>query len=325
MPNANRNRKSAAKNTVPARRPAPGSVPGTPSAAPKTSASAPETVDPRWLLQAIAAVVALGLFCAYLSVCGLFYTQQWQFVLHPTRAVTRTPASIGLSFQPVQFGVDLAGKPQLAGWWIPGDSPADPTVLMLHGQDGSMSDALPAVKPLHDARLNVLLFDYRGYGQSGGRHPSEQLMRADATAALAYLTQTRGIPTPSILVYGAGLGASLAVSLCDQHPAVAGLILQSADGDTESRVLSDARAHIVPVSLLFHNRFPLADPLHRLKSPKLILSDTEGSAPVDAKRAADPKMTAELPRDASQAEVTAIIWRFLDTYVLRPPQPAAHG
>ncbi len=304
-PNAKPNRKPAARNAAQARRAAPAAV--------------PETVDPRWLLQAIGAVVALALLCAYLSVCALFYTQQWQFVLHPTRVVPRTPASLGLSFQPVRFGVDLAGKPQLAGWWIPSDLPTDPTVLMLHGQDGSMSDALSAVKPLHDARLNVLLFDYRGYGQSGGQHPTEQLMRADANNALSYLTQTRAIPPSSILAYGSGVGASLAVTLCEGHPQIAALILQAADGDTESRVLRDARARIVPVGPLFHNRFPLADPLHRLKTPKLILSDTKGSAPVDAARAADPKVTAELPSGASEGEVTDVIRRFLDSYVQRPP------
>ena len=279
----------------------------------------PERVDPRWLLQAGAAVLALGLLCAYLSVCALFYSQQWQFVLHPSRVVAATPAAEGLSFQPVHFAVDAAGRPQLDGWWIPSDLPTDPTVLLLHGQDGSMSDALPAAKLLHDARLNVLLFDYRGYGSSAGRHPSERLMRADAADALSYLTQTRQIPISSIVVYGAELGASLAVGLGQQHPHIPALILQSSDGDTESRVQRDERARIIPVGLLFHERFPLADSLHSLKTPKLILSYTEGSAPEEAQRAADPKVTAEFPRNTSGAEVTQVIRRFLDTYVQHPP------
>ena len=279
----------------------------------------PDRVDPRWLLQAAGAVLAVGLLCAYISVCVLFYKQQWQFVLHPSRAVPQTPAAQGLSFQPVHIAVDSTGGPQLDGWWIPSDLPTDPTVLMLHGQDGSMSNALPAAKLLHDARLNVLLFDYRGYGSSAGQHPAERLMRADAAAALSYLTQARHVPLSSVVVYGAGLGASLAVTLCQQHPQIAALILQSADGDTESRVRRDQRAEIVPVGLLFHERFPLADPLHRLSTPKLILSYTEGNAPVDAQRAADPKVTVESPRDASAAEITAVIRRFLHTYVQHPP------
>ena len=286
-----------------------------PPVAPTTA----ETVDPRWLIQAGAAVFAVGLLCAYISVCGFFYSQQWQFVLHPSRIVAKTPAAAGLSFQPVRFGVDAAGRPQLAGWWIPSDLSTDPTVLMLHAQTGSMSDALAAASLFHGARLNVLLFDYRGYGQSGGPHPTEQRMSSDAADALQYLAQTRGIPLSSIVVYGAGLGASLAVTLCERHAQIPALILQSADGDTESRVQRDERARIVPVGLLFHERFPLADALHTLRTPKLILSYTDGGAPLDAQRAADPKTTVEVPRDTSPAEITKVIRRFLGTYVQRQP------
>ena len=280
---------------------------------------APETVDPRWLLKAIGAVVAVGLLCAYASVCALFYFQQWQLVLHPSHAVPQTPASQGLQFQPVRFGDDAAGQPQLAGWWIPGDLPTDPTVLMLHGQDGSMSDALREAKALHDARLNVLLFDYRGYGVSGGEHPTAQRMASDASSALRYLLDTRGVPVNSVIVYGLHLGASLAVELCRQHPELPALILQAADGDTETRVLRDERSRIVPLRLFFHETFPLADPLHTLKTPKLLISFTGGEAPVDAQRAGDPKLTAELPSAADTAAITGVVRRFLDTYVARPP------
>ena len=287
----------------------------------RAAAPPPEIVDPRWLLKAIAAVAVLGLVCAYLMVCALFYNQQWQFVLHPSRVVAKTPAAAGLAFEPVRFGVDAAGKPQLAGWWLPSDLRSDPTVLVLHGQEGSMGDTLPALRQLHDARLNILVFDYRGYGESGGAHPSESGMRTDALDALHYLTQTRGVPASSIVVYGADLGASLAVELCRSQPQLRALILQSADGDTKTRVERDPRARIVPVFVLFHERFPLADPLHTLKTPKLLLSYTQGNAPVEVTRAAEPKLTAELPPGTSGVEVTRVIRRFLETYF--PQRPAS--
>lgn len=290
-----------------------------PKLRPPAPAPPPETVDPRWLLKALGAVVALGLLCAYISVCALFYFQQWQFVLHPSHAVPQTPSSQGLAFQPVRFGDDVAGQPQLTGWWIPAGLPTDPTVLMLHGQDGSMSDALPAAKALHDARLNILLFDYRGYGQSGGGHPTAQKMAADASSALNYLNVTRGVPHSSTVVYGAELGASLATQLCRQHPDLVALILQSADGDTESRVLREQRSRIVPLRLFFHEKFPLADTLHTLRTPKLLISPTNGHAPVDAERAADPKLTVELAPGSSGAMLTQVIRRFLNSYVAHPP------
>ncbi len=263
--------------------------------------------------------MAIGLLCAYLTVCGLFYVQQWQLVLHPSRSVTETPTSEGLAFEPVRFGDDTSGQPQLAGWWIPGDLSSDPTVLMLHGETGSMSDALPAALALHNARLNVLLFDYRGYGKSGGKHPTQQRMRQDAESALYYLTETRRLSPASLIVYGTHLGASLAVALCQQHPQISGLILQSADGDTATRVSRDTRTRIFPVNLLFHQRFPLADALHNLKTPKLLISLTDGPPPEELQRAEDPKLTAEFPRSASATDVTKVVRRFLDIYVAHPP------
>lgn len=279
--------------------------------------SLPEVVDPRWILKALGAVIALGLLCAYITLCLFFYAGQWQFVLHPSRKVNVLPSSQKLSFEDVRFGDDIAGQPQLAGWWMPSDSPNDPTVLMLHSESGSRSDALPAARMLHDARLNVLLFDYRGYGDSAGRHPSERLMTADSEQALHYLTSTRGISEAKVLVYGRGLGASLATSLCAHHPALPGLVLLDADGDTASRVEADQRSRIIPVSMLFHERFPLADKLHVLKTPKLLISTTRGSAPEIAQRAADPKLTVEVP-GADQTAITAAIRRFLDTYIAHP-------
>ncbi len=276
---------------------------------------APEVVDPAWILKAAGAVVGLGVFCAYLTLCLFFYAGQWQFVLHPSRAETPTPAAGQLSFTPVRFGDDASGQPQLSGWWIPGNSPASPTILMLHGETGSMPDALPSAKVLHDAGLNVLLFDYRGFGQSSGRHPSESLMKADAESAFQHLVGSGRARPGELLVYGAGLGASLAVMLSSQHNEIKGLVLESADGDTLSRVEHDERSRLIPISLLFHERFPLADPLSTLQTPKLLISYTRGAAPVVAGRAASPKMTVELDSPNDTTAATAAVRRFLDTYV----------
>lgn len=283
----------------------------------------PEVVDPRWILKAAGAVVALGLFCSYLTLCLFFYKGQWQFVLHPSRDVTVTPASQGLAFTPVRFGDDAAGQPQLSGWWIPGDSPADPVALMLHSETGSMSNALPFAKALHAARLNVFLFDYRGFGLSAGQHPAQRLMEDDANQALQYLTGTRGIPDSRIIVFGQGLAASLATRLCRQSPKIPAMVLLDADGDTLSRVEADQRSRIVPLSLLFHERFPLADALHVLPTPKLLISFTQGAAPIIGQRAADPKITAELPPTAAPEAIVPILRRFLGTYMVTPPPPLA--
>jgi uncharacterized protein len=228
-------------------------------------------IEVAWILKALGAVVLFALLCAYATVCILYSHAQWQLVLHPSRTVATTPAALNLPYTEVHFGVDDTAIPQLTGWWIPSDTTTPNTALILHAADGSIADALPSAQLLHAQHLNVLLFDYRGYGQSLGQHPTQALMQADADAALTYLTTTRAIPVASIVVYGTGLGASLAVHLCAENPNLPALILQSPDGDLTDRAAHDPRSKIIPFSLLFNQTFPLSTPLQTLPTPKLIL------------------------------------------------------
>jgi pimeloyl-ACP methyl ester carboxylesterase len=234
-------------------------------------------VEIGWILKALAVVFFAAFLCAYLTICILFSRSQWQLVLHPSRTVATTPATLNLPYTEVHFGVDTSGQPQLTGWWLPASSsaegsPTTHTALILHAADGSIDNALPAAQLLHNQQLNVLLFDYRGYGQSLGQHPTEASMENDAATALIYLTSTRSLPTSSIVVYGTGLGASLAVRLCVQNPTLPALILQSPDGDLTNRASHDPRSRLVPFTLLFNQPFPLASPLSTLPTPKLILT-----------------------------------------------------
>jgi uncharacterized protein len=263
--------------------PRPKSSPKPPRLAPRYDpqrGSAPPEMIPLvevgWILKALAAVFAVALLCSYLTLCALFSRGQWQLVLHPSHTVDTTPASLNLPFTEVHFGVDASGLPQLDGWWIPASTPngapTPRTILVLHAADGSIANALPSAQLLHTQNLNVLLFDYRGYGHSLGQHPTQASMQSDAATALTYLTTTRSIPASSIAVYGTGLGAPLAVQLCAQNPTLPALILQSPDGDLTSRIRQDPRAKLVPFSLLFNEPFPLTTPLSTLPTPKLTLT-----------------------------------------------------
>ena len=262
-------------------------------------------------------VFAVALLCVLALFWATFYLTQWQYVLAPSRAVATTPTDAGLAFTEVHFGVDATGQPQLDGWWIPADTPTSPTLLLLHAGSGSMGDALPQAHLFHDANLNVLLFDYRGFGRSGGAHPTQSLMQADAESALAYLRDTRHIDLSHVLVYGNGLGASLAVTLCAAHRELPAVILDSPLGDTQPQVLGDTRTKLVPVRLLFHDKFPLAAPLRTLTTPKLLITTEESSGQDMLHQAADPKMIVTLGLIKDE-DLHNALRRFLDSYVAIP-------
>ena len=309
------------------RKPNPSRNPRTPPSSQRSTAlssqhsAPPELIDPRWILKALAIVLTVALLCAWATLCLLWYQGQWQLVLHPSRTVATTPASVGLQFTDLHFADDATGVPQLHGWLIPAASgatltPSAPTALLLHGADGSIANVLPSATTLHNAGLNVLVFDYRGYGRSVGSHPTEASMQQDSEAALSFLISTQHIPASHIIVYGQGLGASLAVNLAAQHRDVPAIILDAPEGDLTNRVAHDAHSWLIPVRLLFHENFPLAEPLRTLTTPKLLISYSSSTPPALA-QAANPKLTVELP-SPNDPELISTIQRFLSLYVHTP-------
>src|ERR1039458_9215817 len=86
----------------------------------------PETVDPVWLIKALALSLIAALICGYATLCLLYYQGEWQLILHPSRSVDRTPASTGLLYTNIQFDAAQNGQPRLTAWWIPAQSPEHP-------------------------------------------------------------------------------------------------------------------------------------------------------------------------------------------------------
>ena len=271
-------------------------------------------VSHTWLVKAIAAVVIVALICAYLTLSLLFYQGQWQLVLHPQHQA-EAPGTASIHFAP-----DESATPQLTGRWIPatpGARYANNTILFLPSGDGSLSDFNPTLDKLHNLGINVFAFDYRGYGYSAETHPNQLRMTQDAESAWTYLTTSRSIPAHQIIPYGVGVGASLATHLAASHSDIPAFILESPKGDLLDTVRHDPHASLMPVRLLFHESFPLAEPLASLHTPKLLLSKAD-AAPA-FRTASDPKLTVEFdsPSDATYAQA---LTRFLDQYIA-PPVP----
>jgi pimeloyl-ACP methyl ester carboxylesterase len=278
-----------------------------------------DVVDPTWLLKAIGFTLAAALFCGYLTLCLLFYQGQWQLVLHPTRT-TSSPASIaGIPYELIHFGPDESAVPQLTGWWIPAAAAAryaNSTILFLAGADGSLANSIPTLATLHNNGINIFAFDYRGYGQSAPSRPNQQNVVHDANSAWQYLTTSRAIPQQRIVPYGFNIGASLAVHLAVAHPSIPAIIIDAPYADLLDAAQHDPRSRLIPVCLLFHERFPLAEPLSTLHTPKLLLSRSP-SADKSFQTAADPKIFKSSTYMASSSETSFSqgLSTFLDEYL----------
>jgi pimeloyl-ACP methyl ester carboxylesterase len=246
-----------------------------------TQTEPPPMVSGRWLLAAGALAILAAGACAWGALCFLFWQGSWQLLYHPAGPVTRTPASVGLAFDPVGFATTGAGEQRLKGWWIPADAEstyARYTVLYLHGQDGNLSDALDALAELHGLGLNVLAFDYRGYGQSRFEHPSETRLREDAEWAIAYLTATRGVAAGEIVLDGSALGANLALEVAAAHPELAGVVIEEPAQEPMKAIFADPRAGLVPAKLLVRDRWELGEAAKQVRMPVLWMSFSGGRA-----------------------------------------------
>ena len=254
----------------------------------------------KWLLGAVAVTIPAAAFCGWAVLCLLFWQGSWQLLYHPAAIIARTPASIGLAFDPISFAVADTGATQLQGWWIPAGAGSRPyTLIYLHDRNGNLADTLDDLASLHSAGVSVLAFDYRGYGQSLFAHPSEARWRQDAEWALQYLTATRHVDEHAIVIAGSGLGANLALEVAAAHPGLAGVVLEAPLDAPMSIIFDDPRANLVPAHLLVSDRFSVAAPAAALRIPSLwVLSNSPaGQVGTDLvfQRVAAAKMRVSLP------------------------------
>ena len=162
--------------------------------------------------------------------------------------------------------------PRLSGWWIP----AAPRLHSAASPCSICTDrtAISAIRwtrspALHAVGVNVLAFDYRGYGQSEFARPSEARWRQDAEWALQYLSETRHIDRGAIVLDGDGLGANLALEVAAAHPELAGVVLDSPLEEPMAAIFHDPRARLVPARLLVRDRYDLNAPATALRIPSL--------------------------------------------------------
>ena len=159
----------------------------------------------------------------------------------------------------------------LGAWFLPA-ARADRgvTVLVANGNAGDRSVRAPLAAALAWAGMSVLLFDYRGYGGNPGA-PSEQGLALDVRAAHRFLVEQQGVSAERLLYFGESLGAAVVTGLATEHPP-AGLLLRSPFVD----LASVGREHypFLPVGLLLRDRFPVAEPLARVRVPTTVIYGT---------------------------------------------------
>ena len=191
---------------------------------------------------------------------------------------------LAMTFHPVQLTADRRVAPpdgaedvwfnskdgtRLHGWYFqPADATA-PTIVYFHGNGGNISNVGWLGGALARRGFGVLLFDYRGYGLSGGTASEEEDLYLDGEAAVAFLTNEKRVAPERLVLYGQSLGTAIAADTASRNKAGA-LILES--GFSSASSLAETALPWLPRVLhrLGRNRFESARKLGSVKIPVLV-------------------------------------------------------
>ncbi len=188
-------------------------------------------------------------------------------IYHPDKMFPATGAELGRPFDDVYF--QASDGVRLNGWFFPAAASAEralPAFLFCHGNGGNISHRLDTYRALLGLGLNVLAFDYRGYGRSEGQ-PTEEGTYRDAQAAYSWL-RTRGFSGGDIIAFGESLGGGVAAELAARE-SLGGLVLLSTFTS-----MPDIGAEVfpwLPVRWLARIRYETCSKLPRLKIPLLVM------------------------------------------------------
>jgi uncharacterized protein len=145
----------------------------------------------------------------------------------PTHDTPDTPASWGCKFENVTF--KSRDQTMLSGWFIKTKSPKPKgTVVFSHGNAGSMGHHLGFIVWLAEAGYQVFMYDYRGFGKSGGT-VNRRGMVDDVKAAFAHVKTRSDVNAARLVSFGHSLGGAKSLAAIGESP-VKGLQAIITDG-----------------------------------------------------------------------------------------------
>ncbi|MCH8052929.1 MAG: alpha/beta fold hydrolase [Planctomycetes bacterium] len=130
-------------------------------------------------------------------------------------SVPNDPSDLGLAFE--SFEVQASTGEPVAGWFIPAVGAARGTVLMNNASLGTRSCHLAWTSWLADAGYNVVMYDYEGFGASGGVKRITSIV-PDAEAVLAWTLESDDPSRQSVALMGLSLGTGPSLRLAAEFP-----------------------------------------------------------------------------------------------------------
>ena len=207
-------------------------------------------------------LAAVVLYAAGVTALWVF---QRNLMYHPDGAARVAPSQYSTLHGVEEVSFTTADGLALVAWYTP--APAGrPTVVMFHGNAGSLRRDGHRLSQFRDAGFGALLVSYRGYSGNAGT-PTEEGLYADARAALDWLAST-GVASESIVLYGISLGSGVATKMAAEREFAAVVLEAPFTSITDVAAL---RLPIVPVRWLIEDRYESLSRIRAITEPLLVM------------------------------------------------------
>lgn len=167
----------------------------------------------------------------------------------------------------------------------------DTIIVYLHGNGPSMDNFWTSIARLANMggqhRYGVVMYDYRGYGQSTGRTVNEQTMAADYASIIFWLEE-RGLSSDRMVVFANSLGSLPAGPAADGGSAIPiqKLVMEVPQSSADA-IIQGATGLSLPSSMITEYNFDLAENMANYQGDLLWMhGELDAVAPFDNAAAA---------------------------------------
>jgi pimeloyl-ACP methyl ester carboxylesterase len=142
--------------------------------------------------------------------------------------------------EPVDFVA--ADGVNLRGWLLPGEA-ARPALVLCHDLGENKSSLISTAIALRKSGFTVLLFDFRGHGESAASSSTLGLFeKHDVLGAIEFLRGLEQVEATRVGLFGVGMGAHAAVLAAAERSEVRVLVLDGLYPDPDFALVRDVYA-----------------------------------------------------------------------------------
>jgi len=242
------------------------------------------------------------LLCVALTCIGIAYVQldHWQrdriFAVETTARTWWSDPPEGTQV----FDLHHDNGETVRAWYWQSPDASAPTVLYLHGARWNLNGSAFRMRGWAAMGYSMLAIDYRGFGASSPRLPSERSSLADARLALAELARRQPDPARRF-VYGHSLGGAIAViTVTESALPVAGLIIEAGFTRIADMLVTQSFGWIPGLRWIITQPFDALGSIAALEHPVLLLHGT-------ADTVVPPVMSDTLWNAAGRAPIKRLI------------------